>query len=263
MFQTPVEAAVEIAGRKYLRNARGDLVALDNVKSTDLLMDEMVRKLIAYAADLSAELARFMSHSTADIAAFDALLDQEYGVKRPEHTKGNRTFTSFDGCLMVKVAVADRIVLGPELQSAKALLDVMIRERAEGADPFLVALVAQAFKVDQEGKVDVPAILALRRLEVADERWPDVTRAIDDAVRIVGSKSYIRFYRRVMPDGRWEMIPLDLAAVQVTAAAFSRGSLRRQVEELQADNAQLRDRVAQLKQDLRDLAIARSDAAAE
>lgn len=260
MSESPVESAVEIAGKKYLRNARGDLVALDNVRATDLLMDEMVRKVIGYAEDLSAELARFLSHTAADIAAFDALLDQEYGVKRPEHTKGNRTFTSYDGRLQVKVAVADRIVLGPELQSAKALLDAMIRERAEGADPFLVALVAQAFKVDQEGKVDVPAILALRRMEVDDPRWPDVTRAIDDAVRVVGSKSYIRFYRRQSPEGRWELIPLDLAAVQVGGAAFARSSLRRQVDQLQAENAELRAVNAALAGPARDLPVIRASA---
>lgn len=240
--------AVEIAGKPYLTNARGDLVAVDNVKPTDLLMDEMVRKAMAYAEDLSAELARFQAHTYADVAAFDALLDQEYGVARDEKSKGNRTFTSFDGLLQVKVAVADRIVLGPELQVAKKLLDELIRERADGADPFLVALVAQAFKVDQEGKVDVQAILALRRLEVDDARWPEITRAIDDSVRIVGSKSYVRFYRRPHPQAKWQLVPLDLAAVEPTAAAFARRSLRRQVEELRAENAELCRRLGEAEQ---------------
>jgi hypothetical protein len=224
-------AAVEISGTHYLRNARGDLTPIANIKPMDLLQDEMVRKAIDYAEDLSAELARFQSHSYADIAAFDALLDQEYGVKAKASTKGNRSFTSFDGSLQVKVCVADQIAFGPELQAAKKLLDELIMEKAEGADPFLVALVTQAFKTDKEGKVDTGSILALRRLEVDDSRWADITRAIDDSVKVFGSKSYLRFYRKGA-DGRMEMIPLDLASVSPSPAAFARRSLRRQVEEL-------------------------------
>ncbi|MBN9530543.1 MAG: DUF3164 family protein [Alphaproteobacteria bacterium] len=225
------EGAIELHGQHYLRDASGSLVPIDNIKPVDLLMDEMVRKMVGYAEDLSAELARFLSHSNADIAAFDALIDQEYGVKRPEKTKGNRTFTSYDGNMMVKVAVADRIQLGPELQAAKKLLDALILERAEGADPLLVSLVNQAFGVEQEGRVDVQAILALRRRELPDPRWADIKRAIDDSIRVVGSKGYLRFYARREAGEEYRMIPMNLAAIEVTPVAFDRRSLRRSVEE--------------------------------
>lgn len=224
--------AIDINGALYLHNARGDLVPLANIKAMDLLQDDMVRKACAYAEDLSAELARFQSHSYADIAAFDALLDQEYGVKAKTSVKGNRSFTSFDGSLQVKVCVADQIAFGPELQSAKRLLDELIIERSEGADTLLVALVTQAFKTDKEGKVDTGSILALRRLEVDDPRWADITRAIDDSVKVFGSKSYLRFYRKGA-DGRMEMIPLDLASVKPSPDAFARQGLRRRVYELE------------------------------
>jgi hypothetical protein len=225
--------AIDVGGTPYLRNAKGDLKPLDGIPPVDLLMDEMVRKCCTYAEDLSAELARFQAHTYADIAAFDALLAQEYGVTQSGETKGNRTFTSFNGCLQIKVQVADRIQLGPELQIAKRLLDEMILARASraGADSFLVALVSQAFKVDQEGKVDVGAILALRRMQVDDPVWAEVTRAIDDAVRIIGTKRYVRFYRRDRPDGEWSMVPLDIAKTIPAPADMNRRSLRRSVEE--------------------------------
>lgn len=227
---------IDIGGTAYTRNARGDLVPVANIKSGDLLQDDMVRKACAYAEDMSAELARFQAHCHADIAAFDALLDQEYGLRRPTSTKGNRTFSTFDGSLQIKVCVADQIVFGPELQAAKKLLDEMILERAAGADPFLVALVTQAFATNKEGKVDTGSILALRRLEVDDTRWADITRAIDDSIKVFGSKSYLRFYRRNAA-GRMEMIPLDLAAVSPSPEAFARKSLRRRVAELEAELA--------------------------
>lgn len=222
--------AVDVGGTLYLRNAQGNLDALGGIKAQDLLMDEMVRKVVGYAEDLSAELARFIAHTDADIAALDALLAQTYNVE-PRETKGNRTFVSYDGLMRVQVAVSERIVLGPELQAAKAVLDAMIRERGEGVDPFLMTLIQRAFKVDQEGKVDVRAILALRRMEVDDPRWHDFCRAIDDSVRVIGSKRYLRVYRRIGRDAAWQMIPLDLAAVEPSPAAFERRSLRRRLEE--------------------------------
>lgn len=233
-----IPGAVVIGGETYLPNAQGDLVALANIKPMDRLMDEMVRKVAAYGEDLSAELARFAAHTDADIAALDALIAQDYGVE-PKETKGNRTFTSFDGLLQVKVAVSERIVLGPELQAAKTVLDTLIRERGTGVDPFLMTLIQRAFKVDQEGKVDVRSILALRRMQVDDPRWPDFCRAIDDSVRVVGSKRYIRIYRRPNPQANWSMVPLDLAAIEPGPTAFERRSLRRQVEELEARIAEM------------------------
>lgn len=225
--------AITIGDNQYLRDAKGDLKALANISPIDLLMDEMVRKCTAYAADISAELARFQLHVYADIAAFDALLAQEYGVTQDGASKGNRTFTSFDGRRQIKVQVADRIQLGPELQIAKRLLDEMILARANkaGADSFLVTLVTQAFKVDQEGKVDVGAILALRRMKVDDPSWEKVTAAIDGAVRIIGTKRYVRFYRRPDANGDWQMVPLDIAKAIPTPADTDRRSLRRSVEE--------------------------------
>lgn len=225
--------AITIGDNQYLRDAKGDLKALANITPIDMLMDEMVRKCTAYAEDISAELARFQLHVYADIAAFDALLAQEYGVTQDGASKGNRTFTSFNGCRQIKVQVADRIQLGPELQIAKRLLDEMILARANkaGADSFLVTLVTQAFKVDQEGKVDVGAILALRRMKVDDPSWEKVTDAIDGAVRIIGTKRYVRFYRRADANGDWQMVPLDIAKAIPTPADTDRRSLRRSVEE--------------------------------
>lgn len=236
-------AAVDIHGVPHLKDAKGNWVPVANVKPVDLLMDDMVRKVAGYAEDLSAELVRFQTHTDADIAALDALIFQDYGVEAPEG-KGNRTFTSFDGCLRLSVSVSDRIVLGPELQAAKAVLDTLINERGAGVDAFLLTLVKRAFKVDQEGKVDVRAILALRRLAVDDPRWPEFCRAIDDAVRVVGSKRYLRIHRRDRPDGQWRMIPLDLAAIEPTPEAFTRRSLRRQVEENAALLAKLRNHLS-------------------
>jgi hypothetical protein len=236
----PTPAAVEINGAQYLRNSRGDLVALSNIRPMDLLMDEVVRKVIGYGGDLSAELGRFAAHIDADIAAFDALIAQEFNIE-PRETKGNRQFTTFDGLLKVVVRVSERIVLGPELQAAKAILDTMIRERGAGADPWLISLVQRAFRTDQEGKVDIREILNLRRQQNDDPRWPDFCAAIDAAIRVVGTRRNITLHRRQTTDGTWELIPLDLANARYNPDAFARRSLRRQVEEAEQTKSKAMD----------------------
>jgi len=229
----PLPGAVMIDGMAHLPGPKGVKIPVTNYKAQDLLQHELAYQLTDYALDLSAEIARFNGHSRADLAQFDALLAQEYGVTRDTEFKGNRTYTSADGKRQIKVAMSDRVIYGPELQVAKQLLDELIAANAAGAGPVLTPLVNLAFRVDKEGKVDPDLLRAIRRLEIPDRRWPDICRAIDDAERVVDTTSYIRFYR-ASPTGKMELIPLDIAAAIPTPEAFSRQSLRRRVEELEA-----------------------------
>jgi len=242
MSKKTLPGAVEIEGVAHLPGPKGIKIPLANFKAQDLLLHELVYNLTDYALDLSAEIGRFNGHSRADLAQFDALLAQEYGVTRDPEFKGNRTYTSADGKRQVKIALNDRVIYGPELQAAKLLLDEMIAENSSGAGPVLTPLVNLAFRVDKEGKVDPDLLRAIRRLEVPDPRWPNICRAIDDAERVVDTTSYIRFYR-AGPTGKQELIPLDIASAHPTPEAFSRHSLRRQVEEAEEVKAKVGDLV--------------------
>ncbi len=224
---------VEIEGVPHLPGAKGIKIPVENFRAQDLLLHELVYQLTDYALDLSAEIARFNGHSRADLGQFDALLAQEYGVTRDPEFKGNRTYTSADGKRQVKIALNDRVTYGPELQAAKQLLDEMIQENAAGAGPVLMPLVNLAFRLDKEGKVDPDLLRAIRRLEVPDPRWANICRAIDDAERVIGTTSYVRFYQRE-GDGKFELIPLDIANAPLTPEALARRSLRRRVEEAEA-----------------------------
>lgn len=223
--------AIVLDSVQYLRNGKGHLVPLSAVRPEDQLQDELVRKIMAYGEDLQAEIGRYKAHVFADIGAFDALLAQKYGAETSEETRGNRTLSTYDGSLQIKVRLAERMTFGPELQQAKALLDQMIQERAGSADPFLVALVNQAFNVGTEGRVDVASILALRRMEFDDPRWSRVCQAIDEAKRPDGTKQYVTLHRRKeQPQKGYDLVAIDLAAVEPTPEAMARPSLRRTVE---------------------------------
>lgn len=195
----------------YMKDSKGRLVPVGIIKPVELLEDQLVGKILGYAGALSAEVRRFKGHCTDDVEAFLAILREKYQAERGG-TKGNMTFTSFDGCMKVQIAVADRLTFGAELQVAKDLVDACIAEWSAGANDQIRALVNHAFQVDKEGQVSRDAIFALRRVEIRDERWQRAMEAIVDSIRVVGSKEYIRIYRRPAPTAKWEAVTIDLAA---------------------------------------------------
>ncbi|WP_375673322.1 DUF3164 family protein, partial [Bartonella sp. CL25QHWL] len=93
---------IELEGTRYMKDAKGALVPVNLIRPADLLEDETVRKIMGFAKELSARIARFNNHTIADLSDFDSLLAQEYGVER-RGKKGNCTYTSFDGLQRIKV----------------------------------------------------------------------------------------------------------------------------------------------------------------
>ena len=203
---------VTYAGRDYLPDAKGNLVPVEAVKPATRLEDETVRKVMTYAADLSAQLGRFMGHTMGDLNDLDALLAQEYGAKKGGK-KGNRTYMTFDGLMKVQVQVADRIDFGPELQAAKSLIDECLVEWVQEGRDEIRALVLRAFNVEKEGKINQAELFMLLRLDIADARWQRAMQAIRDAIRVVGSKQYVRFYQRPTQEAEWNPVTIDLARV--------------------------------------------------
>lgn len=194
----------------YMRNGSGDLVRRENIKPQHLLEDELAKKIAAKAAELNKMLAEFRQASLDEVAGFREMVAAEYGAKYGGD-KGNVTITSFDGSLRVVVAVNDRITFGPELSAAKSLIDEYVIDISERAGGDVAALVQHAFQV-KKGKVDTGRVLGLRRLDgITDERWLRAMDAIADAVKIVGSKTYMRVYRRDPETEIETPISLDLA----------------------------------------------------
>ncbi|SNS87255.1 Protein of unknown function [[Luteovulum] sphaeroides subsp. megalophilum] len=204
------EGTVQIDGRTYMRDATGGLRPAELVKATDQLIDETVRKVMGYGLALSEQVARFKSHTFDDIGALTALLDQEYGVK-VGGKKGNLTLTSFDGTMRVEIREQDCLDFGPELQQAKALIDECLTEWAAESRPEIRDIVTRAFNTDRPGQVNRSEIFMLLRLEIGDARWQAAMRAIRDAIRVVGSKTYVRLSMRSSFDGAWEPVTIDLA----------------------------------------------------
>ena len=199
-------------GRLHLTDVKGRLVPYESVKAKHLLEDELVRKVFGYAKPLSEQIARFRRHTFDDVDGFVALLEQEHGAKKGG-SKGNMTFTSYDGLLRVQVAIADKIEYGAELQVAKGLIDDYLTDLTAEAAPEIRTLITDAFNVDQAGRVNRASLLSLRRYDFKDNRWLQAMDAIRDAERPVSSKRYVRIYRRPSIDASWEAVSIDMATV--------------------------------------------------
>lgn len=196
----------------HRRDHVGRLVPEQQIKPIDLARDELVREIVAKAKVQSELLAAFKRAVFQDIAAFVDLSAEQYGV-RLGGQKGNVTLMSFDGRYRVLRAIQESITFDERLKAAKALIDQCLNEWSEDAAPELKVIVQDAFRVDQEGNIRVQQVLALRRLNIEDERWLRAMTAIGDAIQVVGSKSYVRVYERVGETQHWVQIPLDISAV--------------------------------------------------
>lgn len=211
MFDVHATAPTQtIGGKDFMTDAGGRLVPLDLVKAEHKLEDQTVRKIVGYALDLNARIARFRGHTFDDVNTFVDLLAEQYGGKRGGK-KGNVTLTSYDGTLKVVVQVQDQLSFGPELQIAKDLVDGCITAWSAGASDEIRALVEHAFQVDKEGRINREALFQLRRLAIKDEQWVAAMEALGEAIRVIGSREYVRFYRRADARAPWEAITITLA----------------------------------------------------
>ena len=195
----------------YRMDGKGRLVPERLVRPQDDLEDQTVRRILAFSVDLADQISRFRQHSYADVAALLEVLASEYGGGRRPGRRGNYSLASYDGRLKVVIQVQDLVVFGPELQAAREIIDGCIEEWSDGTSDQIKALVQHAFAPDKQGQVSREAVLRLRRLDIDDDRWRQARRAIDDSIRVQGSKVYLRLYLRGSNEGTWRPVPIDIA----------------------------------------------------
>ena len=196
----------------FWKDAKGCLVPESMIKPIDRTRDELSRDLGQRAKTMSAALRDFKTTVFNEINAFVDLSAEQYDVKLGGK-KGNLTLYSFDGAIKIQVAIAEHMVFDERLQAAKHLIDECIIDWSQGSRDEIKVLVQSAFQTDKEGKINTGRVLALRRLDIRDEKWQKAMQAISESLQVVGSKEYIRFYERVGNSDRYQPISLDLAAV--------------------------------------------------
>ncbi|WP_020179816.1 DUF3164 family protein [Methylopila sp. M107] len=208
----PLEMPIEhYSGQEMTRSADGGVTPIRTIKPRHKLEDQTVRRIIAFAMEISAQVARFRLHAMDDVVEFQNILADEFGAKRGG-AKGNVTLKSFDDCLKVEVKTATLITYGAEIQRAKELFDEFVKESSDGASAELLALVTGAFQVDAEGKINRAKLVQLKRLSIDHPLWTAAMEALNEAERPGASRSYLRFWWRPNVEAAWQSITVDVAA---------------------------------------------------
>lgn len=65
----------------------------------------------------------------------------------------------------------------------------------------------------RDAEVNRSEIFMLLRMDIEDRRWTNAMQAIRDAMRVTGSKEYVRFYKRTAITENWQAVTIDLAKV--------------------------------------------------
>ncbi|MCL2762212.1 MAG: DUF3164 family protein [Treponema sp.] len=198
-------------GKDFMTNSQGHQVPLDMVSDIDKLRDQTVRGIAQKAIDMRDKLAVFKQELRDDLASYLQLSAERYG-KSYGGKKGNVTLMSYDGSLMLKLAVNESIVFDERLQIAKGIIDECINRWSAGSRSEIRALVNNAFYVDKAGNINTARILGLRRLDITDPDWKRAMEAITESIQVSGSKEYLRVYARA-ENGEYRQVPLDVAAL--------------------------------------------------
>lgn len=202
----------QLKNKEYMKDAKGRLVPLAQVKEEDKLKDRLVRELIGKAQEQRMALRDFKASAMGDVRAMVEIAAEKYGAVMGG-TKGNVSLLSYDGCMRVQLSVSEHLMFDEKLQVAKSLIDDCLRDWTEDGPAEVRTIINDAFDVDREGQVNTGRILSLRKLNITDERWKRAMDAISDSLSVVGSKTYIRFHVRETPESKWMPVPLDVAAL--------------------------------------------------
>jgi hypothetical protein len=195
----------------YIKNAKGHLVPVDQVKPVDKLRDDFVNETIKAWKALQADIRQFKDQLMDDFKAFVETSAEQYGVKLGG-VKGNVQLVSFDGNMKLTLAVSDSLSFDEQIKAAEALIHECAAEWTEGSRSEIKAIVNDAFQVDKKGNLSVTRILGLRRLDITHPKWLKAMEAISNSIMSIGSKEYVRAYER-NGAGAWVCLPLDIAAL--------------------------------------------------
>ncbi len=195
----------------YRENAKGDLVPENRIKPVDLMRDEVVTDVINASKKLREAMTEFKLTTMSKLADFVDISASEHGVKYGGN-KGNVSLMSFDGRYKIQRAIGEHRVFDERIQTAKTLIDECIHSWSGGADDRIMAMVEHAFRVDQQGQINVNQVLSLRQLDIDEPKWNQAMEAIANSIQITGTSEYLRLYER-QPNGKYVQLPLDISSL--------------------------------------------------
>lgn len=192
----------------YWIDGEGASWPLKAVSKKDQKRDALVESLVADAVKLRMIISQMKQSMLAQVREYLDSVADDYGEK----WQGNARIRNFSHTMEVEINIAKLLTFDETLHVAKVKIDKCITAWAEGSRTEIVALVNQAFQVNQKGQMDVKALLKLPRIQSKNPDWLEAMELIKNSVTVQSTKQYMNF-RVKREDGSWETVVLNFSAV--------------------------------------------------
>jgi len=188
---------------------QGNAIPPKYLKALDKKRDVVVTRCINKVRSLEKRMLQVKQDLFNELAKYEGHVAEKYDVKAA--TGGNLTLTSFSGDVQVQRTIQQNKTFNELLGTAKSLIDECLVKWSEGADPKVVAVIDQAFNVNQSGKVNHQAILGLRKLSFRNKEWNRAMDILNEAYVVTTSATYIRVLERDDESGKFKNINLNFS----------------------------------------------------
>ena len=188
------------------------------IPATDKKRDALVERTFKKVVKLAEKIAEHRIEIEGSIDKYLEELAKENRTR--ENWKGNILLYNFDKSLVIERRINDHIGFDERLQMVKTLVDKWIASRLDGIDDNLGKVIAQAFNVDKQGRVNTAMLMKLLNLEIEDSEWKKAMRMLKESIIVKSSKQSTTFKRKVKTEAgeTWEVIVLNFNDVPRPAA---------------------------------------------
>lgn len=196
-------------------DSKGRPVPEEYIRPEDKRRDKLVEGIFKRVSKLSAKLE---SEKTEIVDAIEKYLKElAKDNKVREGWKGNILLYNFSQNLCIERRIDETVSFDERLQMVKTTIDKWINNMLKDTDPTLSKVVAQAFSVDKQGRINTAMLLKLKRIDIQDAEWKKAMQLLDDSIFVKSSKMALRFRSKDLsvPEGGWVEVSLNFNDIQV------------------------------------------------
>lgn len=196
-------------------DSKGRPVPEEYIRPEDKRRDKLVESILKRVSKLSAKLE---SEKTEIVDAIEKYLKElAKDNKVREGWKGNILLYNFSQNLCIERRIDETVSFDERLQMVKTTIDKWINNKLKDTDPTLSKVIAQAFSVDKQGRINTAMLLKLKRIDIQDAEWKKAMQLLDDSIFVKSSKMALRFRSKdsKVPEGGWVEVSLNFNDIQV------------------------------------------------
>ena len=196
-------------------DSKGRPVPEEYIRPEDKRRDKLVEGILKRVSKLSAKLE---SEKTEIVDAIEKYLKElAKDNKVLENWKGNILLYNFSQNLCIERRIDETVSFDERLQMVKTTIDKWINNKLKDTDPTLSKVIAQAFSVDKQGRINTAMLLKLKRIDIQDAEWKKAMQLLDDSIFVKSSKMALRFRSKdtKVPEGGWVEVSLNFNDINV------------------------------------------------